>query len=1221
MNRPYLRATSVVAAAALVAAVAPAIAAVGASPMKAEEPSTGPPAHQVRAIYTSEFGVDRPTGVTYAPGRKALLIAGEAAAGTRLIEVTTGEDDRGSVLLEGLDDGDTVAFDAASRRLTAVDAGRQVSLPGAELDGRPSLDQRVTGAPSVTDARAATYARDGTWYVLDAGSDTIVTVSPDGAQQSMDLQGVDGESLAGIAYSPTDDRLYAADSDASTLYALDSTGTVVETQDLSGAGIMDLQAMTFAPTADTTDDPAKQNLFVADAGDGDTLGQVAEVSLVAATAAAANHVASLEVTRDLSLWNPSSPDPSGITYKKGADRLFISDGEVDEMPIYAGANLYTSTRGGVLESTSTTLTWSNEPTGVAHNPNTNEAYVVDDDKKSLFRIPASSTGTPPSFKTSSFGNTDPEGVAYDPVHDEVWLIDGVGTEVFRLQPGPNGTFNGVPPVGDDVASQFDVMRYGSEDPEGIEYDEVRDTLVVVDGSVETIFEIDRNGSLLNTIDISAASAVKAAGITIAPASDGSGVRHYYIVDRGLDNNSHPGENDGKLHEMSVDLAPITNRPPAANAGADQMIDLPETANLMGTALDDGVPGPMTYSWSKVAGPATGTVTFGTPNAANTTATFSAVGSYTLRLTADDGELVGFDDVVVDVYEPGAVRTTQIPIVNGADDAMEGGGSQGTFVDLSSADVELGNDGPPTPEPMLAGLRFDGLPVPQGGEIVSAKIQFKVDEVGSDETAFDVRGEAADDAAQYVSTGGNISARASTVARVPWSPPAWNLVGEAGPDQQTPELKDILQEIVDRPGWAKGNAAAFMLDGTGRRTAEAKDGLSPAVLLLQFRMLTPNQAPVVNAGGDTTVKLPATADLAGTFSDDGEPGVVTTMWSKTSGPGAVTFGDAAASTTTASFSAPGTYVLRLSANDGALTSFDEVQVVAEAADLTLTLDAAPGSVTSGAGVTVTGVLSRTADNAPVEGESVEIFVTRAPGSTRQILGTAETRADGGFALSDRPPVTTTYQAQLGALASPTDTVTVRPDVTASLSPGAVLIGTPARISGTVSPSAANQPVWLQRWNGSSWATVQRTTRPAGSSVGYAFTVRQSISGTYRYRVFLPAYAGRAAVTTPSSATGLSLRVYRGDLTRVKWWDDEFVTVRNNGAVAINLTGWRLRNLQNGREVGLPTFNLAPGRIVRIHTGAGRTDSDDLYLGRAAMWGQHGTAVLRDNRGYRVDRLGN
>ena len=56
-----------------------------------------------------------------------------------------------------------------------------------------------------------------------------------------------------------------------------------------------------------------------------------------------------------------------------------------------------------------------------------------------------------------------------------------------------------------------------------------------------------------------------------------------------------------------------------------------------------------------------------------------------------------------------------------------------------------------------------------------------------------------------------------------------------------------------------------------------------------------------------------------------PGSLTSTWSRVSGPGTVTFANASAADTTATFSAPGTYVLRLTATDGALTAQDEVTV--------------------------------------------------------------------------------------------------------------------------------------------------------------------------------------------------------------------------------------------------------------------------------------------------------
>src|SRR5439155_12304618 len=75
----------------------------------------------------------------------------------------------------------------------------------------------------------------------------------------------------------------------------------------------------------------------------------------------------------------------------------------------------------------------------------------------------------------------------------------------------------------------------------------------------------------------------------------------------------------------------------------------------------------------------------------------------------------------------------------------------------------------------------------------------------------------------------------------------------------------------------------------------------------------NVPPVVNAGSNQTITLPATASLAGTASDpDGT--IVSVLWSKISGAGSVTFTNATALTTTATFSAAGTYVLSLTATD-------------------------------------------------------------------------------------------------------------------------------------------------------------------------------------------------------------------------------------------------------------------------------------------------------------------
>jgi hypothetical protein len=87
----------------------------------------------------------------------------------------------------------------------------------------------------------------------------------------------------------------------------------------------------------------------------------------------------------------------------------------------------------------------------------------------------------------------------------------------------------------------------------------------------------------------------------------------------------------------------------------------------------------------------------------------------------------------------------------------------------------------------------------------------------------------------------------------------------------------------------------------------------------FKVTIPRNAPpFVDAGLDQTIALPNSASLDGTVIDDGwpkPPGSFTTDWSKVSGPGLVTFGDASVVDTTASFDTPGTYILNLEADDG------------------------------------------------------------------------------------------------------------------------------------------------------------------------------------------------------------------------------------------------------------------------------------------------------------------
>ena len=64
-------------------------------------------------------------------------------------------------------------------------------------------------------------------------------------------------------------------------------------------------------------------------------------------------------------------------------------------------------------------------------------------------------------------------------------------------------------------------------------------------------------------------------------------------------------------------------------------------------------GALTMAWTKASGP--GVVTFGSPAAASTTATFSSAGDYVLRLTASDGVLQAYRDLSVRVMATSLTR--------------------------------------------------------------------------------------------------------------------------------------------------------------------------------------------------------------------------------------------------------------------------------------------------------------------------------------------------------------------------------------------------------------------------------------------------------------------------------------------------------------------------------------------------------------------------------------
>jgi len=125
------------------------------------------------------------------------------------------------------------------------------------------------------------------------------------------------------------------------------------------------------------------------------------------------------------------------------------------------------------------------------------------------------------------------------------------------------------------------------------------------------------------------------------------------------------------------------------------------------------------------------------------------------------------------------------------------------------------------------------------------------------------------------------------------------------------------------------AGASVAVGTTTVTITATDAAgNQAQKTVSFTVTGSNRAPTISlAALDMTIRVGQSASLAATVTDDNLPAgsKVTQTWAKVFGPGAVTFGSPTAAATLVSMSETGTYVLCLTASDGALSTYYYVTV--------------------------------------------------------------------------------------------------------------------------------------------------------------------------------------------------------------------------------------------------------------------------------------------------------
>jgi hypothetical protein len=252
----------------------------------------------------------------------------------------------------------------------------------------------------------------------------------------------------------------------------------------------------------------------------------------------------------------------------------------------------------------------------------------------------------------------------------------------------------------------------------------------------------------------------------------------------------------------------------------------------------------------------------------------STGSHTITASVtDSGGLSDMNQITLVVNEnQGGGGTVEVQVSASSDDAEECAADHVVY--LTSSDIELIRDdnaggGSLCTGDQEVGIRFNGVDIPQGATITNAYVQFQVDETSSEETLLTIVGQVVDNAATFSSATGDISSRPRTTSSVSWSPAAWATVGEAGLDQQTPDISSVIQEIVIRPGWPSGNSLVILITGSGQRTAESFNGSQAGAPLLHIEYTTgPQNTPTLPP--PTNTSLPPTPTPTPTATSTNTP---------------------------------------------------------------------------------------------------------------------------------------------------------------------------------------------------------------------------------------------------------------------------------------------------------------------------------------------------------------
>ncbi len=487
-------------------------------------------------------------------------------------------------------------------------------------------------------------------------------------------------------------------------------------------------------------------------------------------------------------------------------------------------------------------------------------------------------------------------------------------------------------VSDGVAEHSDTVTLTTENSPP-----VADAGPDQSGRVGTTITLDGSGSS----DVDGDALTYTWSLTDRPAGSGAAlsdphaVQPHFELDRPGHYVAQLRVSDGTAESSDTVEVATVNSPPVADAGPDQTVAVGATVTLDGDGSHDVDGDALTYEWALLNAPTDSTATLSDPTAVRPSFVADLPGTFLLQLIVHDGTEASAPDSVVVTTE------NSRPVADAGPDQQKQVGDTVTVDGTASRDA-------------------DGDPLSYRWSLIDRPLNSTV--TLSDPTPAQARfvpDLAGDYVAQLIVNDGTVdSAPDTALVTVTDLTPSNNpptitstAIEQASVGQlyqyqvvaTDPDVGDVLRYALPvKPegmtidpttgliGWTPTPAQVGEHDV--RVEVSDQGGLSAAqAFKITVAATTANQAPQIDAGADRTITLPASANLSGTVTDDGlpdPPAQVTVSWSKddsSTGAGTVTFDPPDAPQTTATFSAAGTYVLKLTASDGDQSVSDTVTV--------------------------------------------------------------------------------------------------------------------------------------------------------------------------------------------------------------------------------------------------------------------------------------------------------